>query len=273
MAMISHPERTERLQPCQGRAEGVRILCVNHEGQRTFIRIFIHAGFKRIVLRSWSARPICPWKPCGQSCSVGPSHTRQTQTRGTTFGLFRCFFGTDDGVEDQEYTKPTLHAIAWHGFNKSQLPNRTAGSNREIVSITIEKTNQFKVKKSRAGLPFATVRVLHVHPPLSYGAVEEDLRKHVLRFVMEFRPGAIAGDGNKSVNASSKFPDHGLFNRPRRARGTHSKPWNPLTVWASPRTHLRFCDTDLLNKCFCNCTACVEIANLGLRAKVVPSRT
>ena len=204
---------------------------------------------------------LCPWKPCGQSCSAGASHIRQTQTLGDNVWSVQMLFrhGRRRGRPGIYKTYTTRDCLA-------RLQQVTAAEPHHCQ-------REIKVKKSRAGLPLATVRVLHVHPPLGYGAVEEDLRKHVLRFVMEFRPGAIAGDGNKSVNASSKFPDHGLFNRPRRARGTHSKTWNPLTVWASPRTHLRLCDTDLLNKCFCNCTACVEIANLGLRAKVVPSRT
>ena len=63
---------------------------------KELIRLFILTGYNRIVIKSWSARPI--------ACFVrGNERTRaellaryistRSQNWGTTFGMFRCFFG------------------------------------------------------------------------------------------------------------------------------------------------------------------------------------
>ena len=148
------------------------------------LRTFIHAGYKGVALRSFT-------------------HVR------------------DIGNKIQCVLNPTTV--------------RSCGPNREIVTSTLEKTTEFKgeIKKSwgcvmdkfherhvlQAGLPVATGGVFHVHPPLSYGAAEEDLRKHVLPFIMECWCHAIAGGGNKS--------EFGLFNIAAQAmQGT----WNDFEV-------------------------------------------
>ena len=85
---------------------------------------------------------------------------------------------------------------------------------------------------ARAGLPFATIGVFHVHPSLSHRSVEKDFQEHILLLTKEFQRDAIAGDGNQSVNSLSKYqqvyrPDNGPL---YHAIKLFQQTWNDTTA-------------------------------------------
>ena len=81
----------------------------------------------------------------------------KSQNWGTTFGMFRCFLGTENHCTDAEYDIPTYVCLATTGtsmFRESKkyigprLPPRTLvqghGRNKEIVVIHIEQGDEFR---------------------------------------------------------------------------------------------------------------------------------
>ena len=77
---------------------------------------------------------------------------------GNTFGMFRCFFGTEINCIDPEYDTPTFDCLATTGPHNSKenfkhfvgerLPPRTSiqtyGHNKEIRVIQIDQSNEFR---------------------------------------------------------------------------------------------------------------------------------
>ena len=91
-----------------------RIICLNEadaflnpqdETCRELIRLFILTGYKGIVIRvELLARYI----------------STRSQNWGTTFGMFRCFFGTEIDCIDPEYDAPTFNCVATTGPHMSK---------------------------------------------------------------------------------------------------------------------------------------------------------
>ena len=142
----------------------------NDEKSRELIKTFIRYGYKGIVIKQW--------------------YRSQSQNWGTTFGMFRCFFGTKGDGTDPEYEIPTSDCLATTGTSMftepkkyigSRLPARTIvqghGRDKEIVVLYIEQSDEFRgmIPKSsdksfheyddrhitRADLPFATIGLPH----------------------------------------------------------------------------------------------------------------
>ena len=217
------------------------ILCLNEadaflspqdEKSRELIKTFIRFGYKGNVIKQWSSRPIARF------VRGGPSATRHISTKsqnwGTTFGMFRCFFGIVENCTDPEYDIPTLDCLATTGTSmctESQkyigprLPPRTTvqghGRNKEIVVLHIEQSDEYRgmLPKSsnnsllefdsrhvtRAALPFATIGVFHIRPSISHGAAREDLQNEIMPLVTLYQCDAITGDANKSANTYSRL--------------------------------------------------------------------
>ena len=80
------------------------ILCLNEadaflspqdEKSRDLIKTFIRHGYKGIVIKQWSSRPIACFVRGGPSARVellARHISTKSQYWGTTFGMFRCFF-------------------------------------------------------------------------------------------------------------------------------------------------------------------------------------
>ena len=69
----------------------------NDEKSRELIKTFIRYGYKGIVIKQWSSRPIACFVRGGPSARVellARHISTRSQNWGTTFGMFRCFFGT-----------------------------------------------------------------------------------------------------------------------------------------------------------------------------------
>ena len=149
----------------------------------------------------------------------------KSQCWRTTFGMFRCFFGLEEGYTDPDYDTPTSDCLASTGtsmfINKEKyvgqrLPPRAAvqwhGKTCEIVVIHIEQNDEIRgaFPKStkdpvlsydtrhvtRADLPFATIGVFHIHPNISHGAAKEDVQKGIMPLVTEYQCNVITGDAN-----------------------------------------------------------------------------
>ena len=165
----------------------------NDEKSRELIKTFIRFGYKGIAIKQWSSRPdrmLCPRRTFCKSGTSGKTHFHQEQNWGTTFGMFRCFFGTEGSCTDPEYEIPTSDYLATTGpsmFTESKkyigprLPARTIvqghGRDKEIVVLHIKQSDEFRgmIPKSsnkslheyddrhvtRADLPFATIGVFH----------------------------------------------------------------------------------------------------------------
>ena len=232
----------------------------NDEKSRELIKTFIRYGYKGSVIKQWSSRPIACFVRGGPSARVellARHISTKSQNWGTTFGMFRCFFGTEGSCTDPEYEIPTSDCLAPTGpsmFTESKkyigprLPTRTIvqghGRDKEIVVLHIEQGDEFRgmIPKSsnkslheyddrhitRADLPFATIGVFHIHPSISHGAAREDLQNEIMPLVTLYRCDAISGDANKSANTYSKLqhafnPANGLVNILMRA---YQRLWN-----------------------------------------------
>ena len=170
----------------------------------------------------------------------------QSQNWGTTFGMFRCFFGAKESCTDPEYDIPTSDCLATtepsmftesKKYIRPRFPPRTTvqghGRSKEIVVLHIEQSDEYRgmLPKSsnksllefdsrhvtRADLPFATIGVFHIHPSISHGAAREDLQNEILPLVTLYQCDAISGDANKSANTYSRLqhvfnPAKGLMN-------------------------------------------------------------
>ena len=160
----------------------------NDEKSKELIKTFIRYGYKGIVIKQRSSRPIACFVRGGPSARVellARHISTKSQNWGTAFGMFRCFFGTEGSCTDPEYEIPTLDCLATTGpsmFTESKkyigprLPTRTIvqghGRDKEIVVLHIKQSDEFRgmIPKSsnkslheydyrhitRAGLPFAT---------------------------------------------------------------------------------------------------------------------
>ena len=233
------------------------ILCLNEadsflspqdDKSREFIKTFIRFGYKGIVIKQWSCRPIACFVRGGPSARVellARHISTKSQNWGTTFGMFRCFFGTEDNCTDPEHDIPTSDCPATTGpsmFTESKkyigprLPPRTTvqghGRNKEIVVLHIEQSDEYRgmlpkssnksllkfdSRHARADLPFATIGVFHIHPSISHGAAREDLQNEILPLVTLYQCDAITGDANRSANTYSRLqhvfnPAKGLMN-------------------------------------------------------------
>ena len=232
----------------------------NDEKSRELIKTFIRYGYKGIVIKRWSSRPIACFVRGGPSARVellARHISTRSQNWGTTFGMFRCFFGTKGDGTDPEYEIPTSDCLATTGTSMftepkkyigSRLPARTIvqghGRDKEIVVLHIKQSDEFRgmIPKSsdksfheyddrhitRADLPFATIGVFHIHPSLSHGAAKEDIQNEIMPLVTLYRCDAITGDANKSANTYSKLqhvynPTNGLANILMRA---YQRLWN-----------------------------------------------
>ena len=158
----------------------------------------------------------------------------KSQNWGTTFGMFRCFFGTEGSCTDPEYEIPTSDCLATTGpsmfsepkkYIGQRLPTRTIvqghGRDKEIVVLHIEQNDEFRGMlpkssnkslheyddrhRTRADLPFATIGVFHIRPSISHGAAREDLQNEIMPLATLYRCDAITGDANKSANNYSKL--------------------------------------------------------------------
>ena len=200
------------------------IICLNEadaflspqdEKSKELIKTFIRFGYKGIVIKQWSSRPIECFVRGGPSARVellARHNSTRSQNWGTTFGMFRCFFGTKNHCTDAEYDIPTYDCLATTGtsmFRESnkyvgpRLPPRTLvqghGRNKEIVVIHIEQCDEFRgvLPKSssvpllefdsrhvtRADLPDATIGVFHIHPSISHGEGREDFQAEIMPLV------------------------------------------------------------------------------------------
>ena len=232
----------------------------NDEKSRELIKTFIRYGYTGIVIKQWSSKPIACFVRGGPSARVellARHISTRSQNWGTTFGMFRCFFGTKGDCTDPEYEIPTSDCLATTGTSMltepkkyigSRLPARTIvqghGRDKEIVVLHIEQSDEFRgvIPKSSdesfheygdrhrtvADLPFATIGVFHIHPSLSHGAAKEDLQNESMPLVTLYRCDAITGDANKSANTYSKLqhvynPTNGLVNILMR---TYQRLWN-----------------------------------------------
>ena len=139
----------------------------------------------------------------------------KSQNWGTTFGMFRCFFETEESFTDPEDDIPTSDCLATTGpsmFTDSKkyigprLPPRTTvqghGRNKEIVVLHIEQSDECRgmLPKSsnksllefdsrhvtRADLPFATIGVFHIHPSISRTGRSSE-RNHATRDIVPMR--------------------------------------------------------------------------------------
>ena len=218
MAMKDRPVTKMMMQ------SSAHIICLNEadaflspqdEKSKELIKTFIQFGYKGIVLKQWSSRPIACFVRGGPSARVellARHISTRSQNWGTTFGMFRCFFRTENHCTDAEYDIPTSACLATTGtsmFMESKkyigprLPPRTTvqghGRNKEIVVIHIEQSDEFRgvfPKSSndsllefdsrhvtRADLPFATIGVLHIHPSISHRAARDDFQTEIMPLV------------------------------------------------------------------------------------------
>ena len=102
------------------------ILCLNEadaflspqdETSRKLIKTFIRFGYKGIVIKQWSPRPIACFVRGGPSARVellARHISTQSQNWGTTFGMFRCFFGTEENCTDTTFRPRTAWQLRDH---------------------------------------------------------------------------------------------------------------------------------------------------------------
>ena len=146
-----------------------RIICLNgadaflspqDEKFKELIKTFIRFGYKGIVIKQWSSRPIACFVRDGPSARV-ELLTRHISTRnqnwGTTFGLFRCFFGTENHCALMPNTtsrpltawEPQEHPCSGNprstldrGCRHAQL-SKDMGATRKLSSSTSSKVMNF----------------------------------------------------------------------------------------------------------------------------------
>ena len=208
-------------------------------------RFFFLTGYKGIVIKSWSERPI--------ACFVrGNEHARvellaryistRSQNWGTTFRMFICFFGTEIGCIDPEYDTPTFDCLATTGSHMTKknlkdyvgqrLPPRTAIAyefrGALPKSTKAPNTDYDSRHILRAGLPYATAGVFHIHPNITHGAAREGFQNGIMPLVTTYQCDAITGDANNSANTYSRLqwvynPEYGLINLITQ---TYQDTWN-----------------------------------------------
>ena len=108
----------------------------NDEKSRELIKTFIRYGYKGIVIKQWSSRPIACFVRGGPSARVellARHISTRSQNWGTTFGMFRCFFGTKGDGTDPEYEIPTSDCLA------TCLPNPRSTLDRDCQHAPLSK--------------------------------------------------------------------------------------------------------------------------------------
>ena len=121
-------------------------------------KLFIKCGYKGIVIKLWSSKSIARFVRGGKHARVellARYISTNSQFWSTTFGMFRFFFGLEDGCTDPDYDTPTSGCLASTGTSMflnqekyigQRLPPRTTvqwhGKNSEIVVIHIEQNNE-----------------------------------------------------------------------------------------------------------------------------------
>ena len=117
--------------------EADAFLYLEDEKSKDLIKLFIRFGYKGIILKSWSARPIARFVRSGKQARVellARHISTKSQYWGTTFGMFRCYFGAKKDCIDSNYDIPTSDCLATTGpdmFDNQQkyigrrLPPRT----------------------------------------------------------------------------------------------------------------------------------------------------
>ena len=79
------------------------------------IKLFIKCGYKGIVLKLWSSKSIACFVRGGKHARVellARYISTKSQFWSTTFGMFRCFFGLEEGYTDPDYDTPTSDCLA-----------------------------------------------------------------------------------------------------------------------------------------------------------------
>ena len=108
-----------------------RIICLNEadaffypedEKSKHLIELFIKFGYKGIVLKSWSAKPITCFVRGGKQARVellARHISTKSQYWGTTIGMFRCYLilesKRDSTDPDPDYHTPTSDCLATTG--------------------------------------------------------------------------------------------------------------------------------------------------------------
>ena len=89
----------------------------NDEKPRELIKTFIRFGHEGIVIKQRSSRPIAFVRggPSARVELLARHISTKSQNWGTTFGMFRCFFGTEGSYTDPEYEIPTSDCVATTG--------------------------------------------------------------------------------------------------------------------------------------------------------------
>ena len=106
------------------------ILCINEadpfyypndEKTIDLIKLFIKYGYKDIVLKLWSSKSIACFVRGGKHARVellARCVSTKSQCWSTAFGMFRCFFGLEEGCIDPDYDTPTSDCLASTGIQK-----------------------------------------------------------------------------------------------------------------------------------------------------------
>ena len=140
-----------------------RIICLNEadaflspqdEKSKELIKTFIRFGYKGIVIKQWSSRPIACFVRGGPSARVellARHISTRSQNWGTTFGMFRCFFGMMPNTTSRPLTawQPQEHPCSWNprsrldrGCRHAQL-SKDMGATRKLSSSTSSKVMNF----------------------------------------------------------------------------------------------------------------------------------
>ena len=183
-------------------------------------------GYKGIVIKQWSSRPIACFVRGGPSARVellARHISTKSQNWGTTFGMF-CLLNP----------RSTLDRDCQHAPLSKDMAETRRSSFSISSRVMIPKSSNKSLHEyddchiTRADLPFATIGVFHIYPSISHGAAREDLQNEIMPLVTLYRCDAITGDANKSANTYSKLqhvfnPANGLVNILMRA---YQRLWN-----------------------------------------------
>ena len=145
------------------------IICLNEanaflspqdEKSKDRVKTFIRFGYKGIVIKQWSSKPIACFVRGGPSARVellARHISTKSQNWGTTFGMFRCFFGPVFGIsamvlgseEASEHTECSFPVLTLCGnversFSEARLrehPKSALRISTELI-LTANKTIQ-----------------------------------------------------------------------------------------------------------------------------------
>ena len=157
------------------------------EKSKDLIKLFIKVGYKGIVLKSWSAKPIACFVRGGKQARV--ELLARSQYWGTAVAMFRCYLGVEKDSTDPDYDSPTSDCLATtgpdmfidqHKYIGRRLPPRTKvqGHGKQTPTTYFDSRHV-----TRADLPFATIGVFH--PWRSTGRFP--IRNHAPRYQAPMR--------------------------------------------------------------------------------------